>query len=109
MKKFLGKTAFFIGWFIAYLLDPLVKFLQFKMHLRSRTLSIIVAFVFVGIFVTGVFFFIIPPMVEQFERLGPLILKYLNQQSASGDFSAMIKDWLNDHREKVMEFLKSKI
>ncbi len=99
---------FFIGWFIAYLLYPLVKFLQFKMHLRSRTLSIIVAFVFVGILVTGVFFFIIPPMVEQFERLGPLILKYLNQQSASGDFSAMIKDWLNDHREKVMEFLSSR-
>ena len=99
---------FFIGWFIAYLLYPLVKFLQFRMHLRSRTLSIIVAFVFVGIFVAGVFFFIIPPMVEQFERLGPLILKYLNQQSASGDFSAMIKDWLNDHREKVMEFLSSR-
>ncbi len=99
---------FFIGWFIAYILYPLVKFVQYKMHVRSRVVSIIIAFIMVGILVAGVFFFIIPPMVEQFERLGPLILKYLNHQSATGDFSAMIKDWLNDHRDKVMEFLSSR-
>lgn len=99
---------FFIGWFLAYLLYPMVKFVQYKMHVPSRTLSIIVSFIFVGLIVALVFYFIIPPMIEQFERLAPLVIKYLNQQSPSGDFSSMLQDWLNKHRERVMEFLSSR-
>ena len=99
---------FFIGWLIAYLLYPVVKFVQYKMRVPSRVLSILVTFLFVGIIVAGVFYFIIPPMIGQFERLAQLIIKYLNQQSVSGDFSAMIRDWLNDHRERVMDFLGSR-
>ena len=99
---------FFIGWLIAYLLYPVVKFVQYKMRVPSRVLSILVTFLFVGIIVAGVFYFIIPPMIEQFERLAQLTIKYLNQQSVSGDFSAMLRDWLNDHRERVMDFLGSR-
>lgn len=99
---------FFIGWFIAYLLYPVVKFVQYKMKVGSRVLSIIIAFLLLALLVTGVFLFIVPPMIEQFERLGPLIVKYLNQQSASGDFSAMIHEWLNSHRDKLLEFVSSK-
>ena len=99
---------FFIGWFIAYLLYPLVKFVQYRMRVPTRILSIFVTFLFVAILVAGVFYFIIPPMIEQFERLGPLVVKYLNQRSASGDFSAMVQEWLNSHRDRVMEFLGSR-
>ena len=99
---------FFIGWFLAYLLYPVVKFVQYKMHVPTRILSILVAFIFVALIVALVFYFIIPPMIEQFERLGPLVIKYLNQQSPSGDFSAMIQEWLNEHRERVLEFLSSR-
>lgn len=99
---------FFIGWFLAYMLYPVVKFVQYKMHVPTRILSILVAFIFVALIVALVFYFIIPPMIEQFERLGPLVIKYLNQQSPSGDFSAMIQEWLNEHRERVLEFLSSR-
>ena len=99
---------FFIGWFLAYLLYPVVKFVQYKMRVPSRTLSIIVSFIFVGLIVALVFYFIIPPMIEQFERLAPLVIKYLNQQTPSGDFSSMLQDWLNEHRKRVMEFLSSR-
>ena len=99
---------FFIGWFLAYLLYPVVKFVQYKMRVPSRVLSILVAFIFVALIVALVFYFIIPPMIEQFEKLAPLVIKYLNQQSPSGDFSAMIQEWLNEHRERVMEFLSSR-
>lgn len=98
---------FFIGWFIAYLLYPVVKFVQHRMHVSSRVLAIIITFFFVAIIVAAVFYFIIPPMISQFERLGPLIVKYLNQQSVTGDFSATIRDWLNEHRDRLMEFLSS--
>lgn len=98
---------FFIGWFIAYLLYPVVKFVQHRMHVSSRVLAIIITFFFVALIVAAVFYFIIPPMISQFERLGPLIVKYLNQQSVTGDFSATIRDWLNEHRDRLMEFLSS--
>ena len=99
---------FFIGWLIAYLLYPVVKFVQFKLHVASRVVSIIITFILVGLVAAAVFYFIIPPMIGQFQRLGPLVIKYLNQQSASGDFSEMVRDWLNDHRESVTEFLSSR-
>ena len=99
---------FFIGWLIAYLLYPVVKFVQFKLHVASRVVSIIITFIFVGLLAAIVLYFIIPPMIGQFQRLGPLVIKYLNQQSASGDFSGMVRDWLNEHREKVTEFLSSR-
>ena len=99
---------FFIGWLIAYLLYPVVKFVQFKLHVASRVVSIIITFILVGLVAAAVFYFIIPPMIGQFQRLGPLVIKYLNQQSASGDFSEMVRDWLNEHRESVTEFLSSR-
>ena len=99
---------FFIGWFLAYLLYPVVKFVQYKMHVPTRIISILVTFFFVGILAAGVLYFIIPPMLEQFQRLGPLVVKYLNQQSENGDFSKMVQDWLNDHRDRVLEFVSSR-
>ena len=33
-------TPFFIAWFVAYLIYPVVTFFQYKLHLRSRILSI---------------------------------------------------------------------
>ena len=42
---------FFIGWFIAYLLYPVVKFVQYKMKVGSRVLSIIIAFLLLALLV----------------------------------------------------------
>ena len=99
---------FFVGWLLAYLLYPMVKFVQYRMHVPSRPLAIVVTLLVVGIVLAGVFYFIIPPMIEQFERLGDVLMKYLNQQSTKGDFSAMIHEWLNQNRDRVMEFFSSR-
>ena len=99
---------FFVGWLLAYLLYPMVKFVQYRMHVPSRPLAIVVTLLVVGIMLAGVFYFIIPPMIEQFERLGDVLMKYLNQQSTKGDFSAMIHEWLNQNRDRVMEFFSSR-
>ena len=69
---------FFVGWVLAYLLNPLVNFVEHKMHVPTRALSIIVALLFVAIMVAAVIYFIVPPMIEQFQRLGEVTVKYLN-------------------------------
>ncbi len=99
---------FFVGWFLAYLLYPVVKFIQYKMMVRSRVVSIILTMMLVILLLTGVFLFIIPPMIEQFERLGEVLMKYLNQKSAQGDFPAMLRDWIDTNRERIMEFFQSR-
>ena len=44
---------FFVAWLIAYLLYPIVKFVQYKMHVRSRVLSIIITLIFVTAVIVG--------------------------------------------------------
>ena len=45
---------FFIAWFLAYLLYPIVKFVQYKLHVPTRALSIIVTLIFVTAIIGGV-------------------------------------------------------
>ena len=66
---------FFIAWFLAYLLYPAVKFVQNRMHVPTRALSIVVTLIAVIAVVGLVVYLIIPPMIEQFQKLGGLITK----------------------------------
>ena len=64
---------FAVGWLLAYLLYPAVKFVQFRMHVRNRVLSIIITLVAVISLLSFVLWLIIPPMMEQFSKLGHLV------------------------------------
>ena len=77
--NYLGNVLlpFFIAWLLAYLIYPIVKFVQYKMHVPTRALSIIVALLFVIGIIFGIFYLIIPPMIEQFDKLGEIIQKYI--------------------------------
>ena len=92
---------------LAYLLNPLVNFVEHKMHVPTRALSIIVALLFVAIMVAAVIYFIVPPMIEQFQRLGEVTVKYLNQKSVNGDFAEMIRNWMVENQERIREFFRS--
>jgi predicted PurR-regulated permease PerM len=98
---------FFVGWLLAYLLNPLVNFIEHKLHVPSRALSIVISMLFVGLVVAAVTYFIIPPMIEQFQRLGEVTIKYLNQKSVNGDFAEMIRNWMIDNQQRILEFFKS--
>ena len=98
---------FFVGWVLAYLLNPFVNFVEHKMHVPTRALSIIVALLFVAIMVAAVIYFIVPPMIEQFQRLGEVTVKYLNQKSVNGDFAEMIRNWMVENQERIREFFRS--
>ena len=52
---------FFVAWLLAYMLYPLVCFLQYKARLRSRILSIVAALLVVFSVITGLLVLVIPP------------------------------------------------
>ena len=98
---------FFVAWLLAYLLYPMVKFVQYKMHVPTRVLSIIVTLLFVIALIGGVVYLIIPPMIEQFSKLSQLITQYLQQQTNTNDLTELIKQWIGNHREQIQNILKS--
>ncbi len=110
LMNYLSKVLlpFFIAWFLAYLLYPLVKFVQFKMHVPTRALSIVVSMVFVIAVLGGVIYLIIPPMIEQFEKLGILATKYIHTAANITSIPETIQDWINSHRQAIEDFFKSK-
>ena len=99
---------FAIGWLFAYLLYPIVKFVQYRMHVRSRVLSIIITFILVLAVVGGVMWLIIPPMIEQFQKLGGLLTSYIEQQAHIGSIPNAIREWTDNHREDLNHFFHSR-
>lgn len=99
---------FFIAWFFAYLLYPVVKFIENKLHIRIRALSILIAMGTAIAVIGGVLWLIIPPMIDQFDKLGEVLTRWLHQTTHTNNLTAQIKDWLQANQEQIELFLKSK-
>ena len=99
---------FFIAWFFAYLLYPFVLFIEHKLHIRIRALSIIIAMLaMIGVF-GGILWLIIPPMIDQFDKLSDVLTRWIHQTTHTNNLTAVIKEWLQNNQEQIEHFLKSK-
>jgi len=98
---------FAIAWLLAYLLYPIVKFVQYKLHVPTRALSIIVSFIFVLAIITGVFWLIVPPFIEQVDKLISFINKYIKQSDDANQIAAYIQDWLQQNHREIERFFQS--
>ncbi len=99
---------FFIAWFFAYLLYPVVKFIENKLHVKVRALSIIIAMLLAIGIIGGVIWLIIPPMIDQLDKLGEVLTRWLHQTTHTNNLTAVIKEWLQDNQVQIERFLKSK-
>lgn len=99
---------FFIAWLLAYLLYPVVKFIQYKMHVTSRAISIILTFILIIAIIAGIVFIIVPPFISEMEKLEVLANKYIQSNTHSNNIAAMLKQWFTTHRFEINHFLKSR-
>ena len=99
---------FFIAWFFAYLLYPVVKFIENKLHVKVRALSILLAMGAAIAIVGGVIWLIIPPMIDQFDKLGEVLTRWVHQTTHINNLTMLIKEWLQDNQTTIERFLKSK-
>lgn len=99
---------FFIAWFFAYLLYPVVMFIENKMHVRIRALSIIIAMLTMIAVIGGVIWLIIPPMIDQFDKLSDVLTKWLHQTTHTNNLTALIKEWMQNNQDQIERFLRSK-
>lgn len=98
---------FFVAWLFAYLLYPIVKFVQYKLHVPTRPLSIIVTMIFVFAIIAGIIYLIIPPMIDEFNRFTVVLTRFLHETTGSNNISRMVKEWIIENQGQIEHFLKS--
>lgn len=98
---------FFVAWLFAYLLYPVVKFIQYRMHVKVRALAIIIAMAAVLSVVGLMIYFIIPPMIDQFQKLYGYLMHWLHQTTHTNDLTSLVKNWLEQNQTEVERFFKS--
>lgn len=99
---------FFVAWLLAYLLYPVVRFVQYRLHVPTRALSIIVTFIGVTAVIALVVYLIIPPMIEQFQKLGSLVTKYIHASANIDSIPGAIQQWLQENQAEIEQFFRSK-
>ena len=97
---------FFIAWFFAYLLYPIVKFVERHMHL-PRALSILLTLIIVVALVSGIVYLIIPPMIEQFEKLGQLASDFIRKEAHIDSIPGAITQWWVENQAEIGDFFQS--
>lgn len=91
---------FFVAWVIAYMLYPIVAFLQYKCRLKSRILCIFLAFALVGGVVTAVGYVVVPPFVEECGHVKDVATRYFadglkHKSSVPSAVNAFVNDKLS--------------
>lgn len=98
---------FFVAWLLAYLLYPIVKFVENKLHVRIRSLSIIITMIFVVSVVSLIVYLIIPPMIDQFQKLYVILSHWVHETTHTNSISEWLSQVLTENHQRIEAFFKS--
>jgi predicted PurR-regulated permease PerM len=90
-------VPFFLAWLIAYLLFPMVKFFQYRCHLKFRIAAILLSFLVTGLVVGGALLLMIPPMVEEGGRVIQLIIRYVQTNETVSSIPQLVQEYIHDN------------
>ncbi len=99
---------FFVAWLLAYLLYPIVKFIENRLHIRFRPVSIILTLLFVGTILGLIGYLIVPPMIEQFQRLYDILIHWVRETTHTNNLSAWLSEKVLENQEQITAFFKSR-
>lgn len=88
---------FFVAWLIAYMLFPLVKFFQYTCRLRFRIVGILFAMISVSLVLTGIFWLIVPPMIEEGVLVKNAVVAYIDGYGQTDKLTAQVQQWIQQH------------
>ena len=89
---------FVVAWFVAYLLHPLVSFVQNKMRIRPRGLAIAVTLIVLIAVLTGIVALIVPLIHKETAEMSRLVSEYVKgihiDTLLPAAWQEMLRDWL---------------
>lgn len=92
---------FVIGMLIAYLLNPMVCFIQNKMRIKFRVLSIFLSFVFIGVLVWSFIAIIIPAISIEGARLSRLMGLMTQRWASEPILPEAWQGWITQQLEAI--------
>ena len=88
---------FFLAWLISYILFPLVKFFQYRCHLKYRVVGIFCTFLTVAAILTGLSFLVIPPMIDEGSRVKDLLITYVSRDAFMSNIPNMMEEFIHEN------------
>lgn len=74
---------FMFSWLVAYFMNPMVRFFQYKCRFKNRAVSILTSILVVLLVMTGMGFLIIPSMISEMTQLSAYVQQYLSHFDAA--------------------------
>ena len=87
---------FVVAWFLAYLLQPLVSFIQHKLRFRFRALSIVAALLFICAIIYGVIMLVVPSILNEVFSLKNITLSFINQNLTNATIPEPVIDFFKE-------------
>ena len=91
---------FLIAWLLAYMMQPFVKFFQYKLRLQSRILSIMALFVSMVLIITLLVVMVVPSITEEADKTIELLRTH---DPGEGHIPFIPQAWL-DYLEANVDF-----
>ncbi len=87
---------FAIAWLLAYMLNPLVNFVQDKMRVKYRALAIVISMLVVGAALYGLFMLVVPSIFRELYTLKDITVSFLGRNINDGSIPAPIMDFFRE-------------
>ena len=88
---------FFLAGLISYILFPMVKFFQYRCHLKYRIIGIFCTFLTVAAILTGLSFLVIPPLIEEGSRVKDLLITYVSRDAFMSNIPNMMEEFIHEN------------
>ena len=100
---------FAVAWLLAYLLYPMVCFVQKRLRFTYRLPSIIAVMLFVGLLVLAMFMLIVPSMLGELAIFNKIAVAFLSENIKNPSIPPVVVEYLRDvaKEEGVMALLQS--
>lgn len=100
---------FLVSWFLAYLIYPIVTFVQYKMRFKSRTLSVVFTLLVLFTVLVGLVTLLVKPISSEVAKMSSIVSTYLAGINADTFLPAAwqegLRDWLQD--VNIMDILST--
>lgn len=109
---------FVIACVIAYMIYPIVKFFQYKLHFKYRGLSIITVLILIFAILTSIVLFVIPPIINEGIHIKDLLNTYITTSTSSSSIPDFLRQLIVDNidmnrlndflsKENIMQYSKA--
>ncbi len=98
---------FFIAWLIAYMIYPMVTFVQYKLKVRNRAISILLVMITLATLITLASILLAPPIIEEFSKLRNLLSEYFIEGNKQAAIPGIVANFIKEHIDmlEVQQFL----